>query len=71
MPVITREVEFPTYPHPDAIQVHFYENDKVKIVVSKCSPEHPFYPLSLEDLLPWKPLSSKSEYRKSAGPIDC
>lgn len=71
MPVLTRQVELPKYPHPDAIQVHFYENDKVKIVVSKCSPEHPFYPLSLEDLLPWKPVSSKSEYRKSGGPIDC
>ena len=71
MPDMTREVELPKYSHPDAIQVHFYESDKVKIVVSKCSPEHPFYPLSLEERLPWRPISSKSEYRKSAGPIDC
>jgi hypothetical protein len=71
MPVITREVEFQKYSEPNAVQVHFYENDKVKIVVSRCSPEHPFYPLSLEDLLPWEPISSKSEYRRSAGPIDC
>jgi hypothetical protein len=71
MLVITREVESPKFARPDAIQAHFYENDSVKIVVSKCSPEHPFYPLSLEDLLPWKPVSSKSEYRKPGSPIDC
>lgn len=71
MPVITREVELQKYSQPNAVQVRFYENDKVKIVVSKCSPGHPFYPLSLEDLLPWTPVSSKSEYRKSGGPIDC
>ena len=71
MPVITQEVELPKYPHPDAMRVHFYENEKVKIVLSKCSPKHPFYPLSLEDRLPWKPMSSKSEYRESGGPIDC
>jgi hypothetical protein len=71
MPVITQEVELPKYPHPDAVRVHFYEHEKVKLVLSKCSPGHPFYPLSLEDLVPWKPISSKSEYRESGGPIDC
>jgi len=69
--VITQEVELPKYPHPDSIRVHFFENNKVKIVVSKCSPKHPFYPLSAEERLPWKPMSSKEEYRNSGGPIDC
>lgn len=71
MPVMTREVELPKYPHPDALRVHFYENEKIKIVLSKCSPGHPFYPLSPEELLPWTPISSKDEYRKGGGPIDC
>jgi hypothetical protein len=71
MPVITKELELPKYPHPDAIRLHFYENEKIKIILSKCSPKHPFYPLSLEDRLPWKPMSSKSEYRENGGPIDC
>ena len=71
MAVITQEVELPKYPHPDSIRVHFFENKKVKFVVSKCSPGHPFYRLSLEELLPWRPISSKGEYRDSGGPIDC
>jgi hypothetical protein len=69
------EVEFPRYARPGKFWVHFYENHKVKVVVSICSIEHPFYPMSKEDKLPWHESYSKHDaiesHKKGGAPIDC
>lgn len=46
------------------VHVHFYANDKIKLVISNCDAEHPFYPLDKESLLPWKADRSKEEHLK-------
>lgn len=74
-PIQMAEVEIPQYPFGGSLQVHFYANHKIKIVVSPCSPEHPFYPMSAADLAPWQPAGTKEEWRESAkrggGSVDC
>lgn len=65
------EVEIPEYKHPGNIQAHFYDNHKVKIIVSRCGLGHPFYPMNLQDQLPWAPEYSKDdaiESFKKGGP---
>jgi len=62
----TAEVEIPQYLFGGSLQVHFYDNHKVRIVVSPCSPEHPFYPLSRADLAPWEPSGTKDDVRDAA-----
>lgn len=71
----TAEVDIPQYPYGGSLQVHFYAQHKVKIVVSPCSPAHPFYPLTGGDLAPWEPFGTKEEAREAAqrggGSVDC
>ena len=74
-PAQKAEVDLPKYKMPGQLQVHFYNNHKIIVVVSDCSPAHPFYPLSPNDLAPWVSSSSKDEMREAAqhggGAIDC
>jgi hypothetical protein len=56
-----QDVEIPEYKESGTLQVHFYENHKVKIVISNCALGHPFYPMNLADQLPWSPNMSKKE----------
>ena len=69
------EVDIPEYHSVGAVQVHFYEKHQIKIVVSRCSPEHPFYPMNASDIAPWKPSGTQEEVRDAAqrggGSIDC
>jgi hypothetical protein len=69
------EVEIPEYRRVGAVQVHFYEGHRIKVIVSPCSPEHPFYPLGGKDLAPWTPSGSKENMREAAkrggGSVDC
>lgn len=59
LPPQEAEVEVPRYTKPGTFQVHFYPDNKIKIVVSNCFPGHAFYPMSKEDLLPWEPRETK------------
>jgi hypothetical protein len=59
-------VDVPKYAKPGIFQVHFYPDHRVKIVVSSCLPEHAFYPMSKEDLLPWTPRESKADTAAAA-----
>lgn len=67
-------VPIPEYKTPDKLQIHFYK-DRIKIVVSPCSPYHPFYPMSKEDLAPWEASGTKQSMaetaRRGGGSIDC
>jgi hypothetical protein len=69
------EVDIPPYPFGGSLQVHFYAKHKVKIVISPCSPAHPFYPLTGSDLAPWEPSFTKEDAREAAqrggGSVDC
>lgn len=69
------EVDIPEYPFGGSFQVHFYAKHKIKVVVSPCSPEHPFYPMKAIDLAPWEPDGTKEDAREAAqrggGSIDC
>lgn len=69
------EVDIPEYKHPGSIQVHFYDNHKVKIVVSRCGLGHPFYPMNLMDQLPWAPEYSKADaiesFKKGGPSYEC
>jgi hypothetical protein len=71
----TAEVDIPEYHFIGAVHVHFYDKHKIKIIVSKCSPEHPFYPMSAADLAPWQPSGTKEDRREAAqrggGSVDC
>lgn len=62
----TALVDIPPYTNGGSLHVHFYARHKVKIVVSPCSPEHPFYPMSMADLAPWKPFATKEDMRETA-----
>lgn len=53
--------EIQEYKYSGTMQVHFYENHKIKVIISNCDIEHPFYPLSQDDKLPWLPRFSKKE----------
>src|SRR5450830_1333762 len=48
-PSQTRIVDIPEYKKPGTFHVHFYDNHQVKVVISKCSIEHPFYPMSAQE----------------------
>lgn len=49
------EVEIPEYTEQNlgTVQVHFYPNHRIKVVVSRFGLGHPLYPMSAEDQLPW------------------
>jgi hypothetical protein len=58
-------VEIPEYSKRTGdIQAHFYPDHKVKVVVSNYGIEHPRYPMSEEDKLPWKTSKQLLEYEK-------
>ncbi|QNA90179.1 DUF3304 domain-containing protein [Massilia sp. Dwa41.01b] len=71
----TMEIEIPHYRSAGSLQVHFYNGHKVRMIVSPCSPEHPFYPLSAAELAPWQPFTTKEDMRETArhggGTVDC
>ena len=54
-------VDIPEYKDVGRVQVHFYDGPKIAIVVSPCDIQHPFYPMSAQDKLPWKDGFSKEE----------
>ena len=49
-------VDIPEYTSENLgpVQVHFYDNHRVKVVVSRYSLGHPMYPLPKEDWTPWE-----------------
>ena len=49
-------VDIPEYTSENRgpVQVHFYDNHRVKVVVSRYSLGHPMYPLPKEDWTPWE-----------------
>lgn len=49
------EVEIPEYTPTTAgaVQVHFYSDHRVKVVISVYGLRHPRYPMTEEDKLPW------------------
>ena len=67
-------VPIPEYKVASRLQVHFYKGS-IKIVVSPCSPRHPFYPMSKDELAPWKASSSKQSMVEAAqrggGSLEC
>ncbi|MTV54493.1 DUF3304 domain-containing protein [Massilia buxea] len=67
-------IPIPEYKVPGRLQVHFYR-EKIKIVVSPCSPQHPFYPMTKDDLAPWKASSTKESMAEAAkrggGSVEC
>lgn len=67
-------VPIPEYKIASRVQVHFYQKD-VKVVVSPCTPDHPYYPMSKIDLAPWAAIgtrvSMKETVRRGGGSIDC
>lgn len=67
LPSQLSEVEVPEYKKPGVIQVHFYADHKIKVLISQCGPEHAFYPMSKEDLLPWSARATKEETLAAAG----
>jgi len=61
------ELEVPNYgKRVGDVHVHFYDDDKVKLVISSCDLVHPFYPMDEKSRLPWKAESSKEDYLKWA-----
>jgi hypothetical protein len=68
LPPQSVDVEIPRYEHPGNIHIHLYDKHKVKIAISNCDPEHPFYPMDTESLLPWKADRTKEDYRKYENP---
>ncbi|MFC5472410.1 DUF3304 domain-containing protein [Paraherbaspirillum soli] len=63
------EVEIPEYAPENlgSVQVHFYPNHRIKVVVSMYSLGSPAYPMSPEDMLPWKVREDLIEYYKEKG----
>jgi hypothetical protein len=57
------EVEIPDYSErgPATVNVHFYANNRIKVVVTSYDIKHPQYPMSAADKLPWK---TKEEWLK-------
>src|SRR5450830_56426 len=49
------------------VQVHFYSNHRIKVVVSRYGIRGPAYPMSSEDMLPWKVREDLIEYYKERG----
>lgn len=67
-PPQSADVDVPKYEHAGNVHVHFYDKDKVRIVISNCGAEHPFYPMDPQLLLPWKANRTKEEYLKFENP---
>lgn len=71
----TAEVDIPEDRFVGAVQVHFYDKHKIKIVIFPCYPRHLFYPMSPGDIAPWEPSGSKDEALEAAqrggGSVDC
>ncbi|MFC5472409.1 DUF3304 domain-containing protein [Paraherbaspirillum soli] len=63
------EVEIPEYTPENlgTVQVHFYPNHRIKVVVSRYTLGSPAYPMSPEDMLPWKVREDLIEYYKEKG----
>ena len=55
-PIHEAVVEIPEYSskRPGNVHVHFYKNHQVKVVVARYGIEHPRYPMSAQDKLPWE-----------------
>ncbi len=70
-----KEVEIPEYKNGGRLEVHFYANHEVKVIVSPCGIEHPFYPMSAQDKLPWIDAFTKEDaiesHNKGGTTIDC
>lgn len=49
------EVDIPEYTSKTAgaVNLHFYPDHRIKVVISRYSIEHPRYPMSDEDKKPW------------------
>ena len=49
------EVEIPEYTPKTAgaVNVHFYSDHHIKVVISRYAIEHPRYPMSEDDKKPW------------------
>ncbi|WP_083941305.1 DUF3304 domain-containing protein [Pseudoduganella violaceinigra] len=76
LPPQSMELEIPKYgKRGGSLQVHFYDNHQVKVLVSNCFPGHPFYPMDESSLLPWKSNGTRENYlewEKKAGEThDC
>ncbi|WP_081905501.1 DUF3304 domain-containing protein [Janthinobacterium agaricidamnosum] len=56
-------IDIPEYRKPGRIQVHFYDNHRIKLVVSDCSITHPFYPMSEKDKFPWISYDKEEEIK--------
>lgn len=65
-PIHEALVEIPEYPDKRAgsVQVHFYPDHQVKVVVARYGIEHPRYPMSAKDKLPWETSRQLIEYEK-------
>ena len=68
-------VEIPEYKHGGRLEVHFYDSHQVKVIVSPCDIEHPFYPMSSKDRLPWVDAFTKEDaiesHNKGGTRVDC
>lgn len=69
LPAQAAIVEVPKYLKTGNIHVHFYDDDKIQLVVTTCDAEHPLYPLDEKLLLPWKANRSKAEFMKNEKPL--
>jgi hypothetical protein len=58
------EVEIPKYSSDRLgnVQVHFYSNQQIKVVVSNYGIEHPRYPMNEADKWPWETSKELLEY---------
>ena len=65
-PIHEALVEIPEYPskRPGNVHVHFYRNHQVKVVVARYGIEHPRYPMSAQDKLPWEISQQLIKYEK-------
>lgn len=65
-------VEIPEYTPKDlgSVQVHFYDNHRIKVVVSRFEIESPCGPLHEEEKAPWKTQRSLIEYYKTGAGKD-
>ncbi len=61
-----KEVEIPEYKNGGRLEVHFYDNHRVLVVVSRCGLGNPFYKMSDKDKLPWVDEWTKEETIESA-----
>ncbi len=73
-PAAEIRLTIPEYKVPGRLQVHFYK-EKLRVIVSPCSPQHPFYPMAVDELAPWKASGTKASMaeaaRRGGGSIEC